>query len=125
MARLKILLVATAFALLGGYAEAFEPRVQMPLDSGGRQFEALRPSNTQAFGYGASSISSTVLTTDVVRIVCSTACHVAVGELVTATVSSTYLPANTPLTIRVVSGADFLGFIQNASTGIAYITGLK
>lgn len=56
-----------------------------------------------------------------VRVVATTAAHVAIGKTVTATASDALLPANTPAFFKIFDG-ERVSVIQNAAGGNAYVT---
>lgn len=129
MTALRTLYVILALVALGcGLTLAAEPNLQMPTQAGGQAFPTLRPApaETQAFGYGSSSMSSTnAIAAEVVRIICTTDCLVEISGDPTATASSVFLQAKIAYFFRVISGTDYVAVVQDASTGIIYITPMK
>jgi len=99
----------------------------MPIVAGGLAVPVLAPGTVQTVS--VSGVSTAVAnafgaTTRVIRVVATTAIHYAVGSAPTATTSDSYLPADVVEFIHVSPGQK-IAFIQNASSGTAYVTEAK
>lgn len=81
-----------------------------------------KPKTSQAVAYTGTAGTSTAFTTgvDVIRIVASTDCFVAVNETAVAD-TSMFMPANQVEYIKV-EGYDTISAIQSSSGGNLYIT---
>jgi len=70
---------------------------------------------------GSTQSTATSTNTRIVRLVSTTACHVAFGSNPTATTSSTYLPAGSVEYFKI-KGGDKIAAIKNTAAGSLYIT---
>ena len=118
--------IVAAFLIAAGFALAAPPPIQMPIMPGGYSYPVLRPDNTVAWAYEATSVSSAELVgSEVISVICTEACHIAIGaDGVAATISSTLLPADTIAFFRVLSGSDTIAVISATDTpgGIVIVT---
>lgn len=83
-----------------------------------------RPDTTQTVTVGTTSAATTNgvgAQTYVVRLISTTACHVAFGAAPTATTSDMYLAANREENFVVTPGQK-VAVIQNAAAGMLYVT---
>lgn len=82
---------------------------------------------TQTVAVGAASAANTTgfaAGTQAVRVVSTTACHIAFGAAPTATTNDAYLPANW-VAEYTVSPGDKIAAIQNTAAGNLYVTELS
>jgi len=100
----------------------------MVVDDNGYPIQALAAGTTQTASYSANTeITNTVGGTGetVVRLVCTTNCHFDCTEATpTATTADPFLPALIVEYIRV-NNANRCSFIQNSSSGTAYVTEMQ
>jgi len=75
----------------------------------------------QTVAVGAASAQSTALTSDQVLLVSTVDCYVAVGASPTATATSFYLPAKTPIAITAGAG-NLVAALQVSGAGTLFIT---
>lgn len=81
---------------------------------------ALRPddANAEKVAIGASSTAMAAACTSEIVYVCATVnCWISVAAAPTATNSDMYLPANTPLHLKVVKDTDKIAVIQDSVAG--------
>lgn len=76
---------------------------------------------------GASSIASAPLTSSVIRVVATSACHIIIGSGPVATTDHAYLPANVVEYFEIGdtvgdSTLSQIAVIQNSGSGVLYIT---
>jgi len=81
----------------------------------------IRPGVTQKITVGAAATASAQTGADVVRLLATTDCHVALGPNPAADATSLFLPANMPEYFACV-GTDTVSVIQDAAAGTLYIT---
>lgn len=73
----------------------------------------------------AGTISNAVgAATYAVRVVATSACHYSIGAAPTATTSDPYLPADTPVEVRINPG-EKVSFIQSSAGGTGHVTELS
>lgn len=86
-------------------------------------FNAICIGPSQKITTGASSVSSTAVaqTTTIVRVLCTSACLVAIGASPTASATSCFVPANT-VQYFGCNGGDIVAVIQDTTTGTFYLT---
>lgn len=79
--------------------------------------------SNEVVAYTATAGNSAAAATGIiaVRVVTTTAAHVAIGNGVTATTSDALLPANDPASFKIFDG-ERVSVIQNAAGGNAYVT---
>lgn len=86
--------------------------------------DALKPVTNQVVAFTASSAAMTNAVgagITVVRLVATSACHIAVGVTPVATTSNMYLPANTVQYLAISPGLK-VAAIQNAAGGNLHVT---
>ncbi len=92
--------------------------------SDGHKANHLHNGKTQTLAVGVASVESAPLgaSTEIIRIVSDIDCHYIIGEPAqTALSTSAYLPADIVEYVGVEPG-DTLAVIQNAATGVLWIT---
>lgn len=86
---------------------------------------ALKPGTTQKVAYtGTAGTIANAVSSNVVRVVCTTDAFIAVGAAPTATTAGMPVFANTPITLGVIDGVDKVSAIQSASGGDLYVTNM-
>ena len=96
----------------------------MPLarDVNAQVVQVLRPSTNQELAVGAASVTSALLTKNVVRLCASVDCRVAIGQAPTALVSSMRLPAGVVEYIAIYGSRDKIAVIRESIDGALTIT---
>ncbi|HZT29502.1 MAG TPA: hypothetical protein VFA33_06445 [Bryobacteraceae bacterium] len=85
-------------------------------------FPAINPGTTQTLAIGSSSAATAApIGADVVRLVATVDCYVAIGSSPTATASSMFLPAKMA-EYFVLAQTDKIAVLQVSSGGTLYIT---
>lgn len=92
-------------------------------DERDRAIQVLSIGTVQTVSVGANSTQSAAITgSNVVRLISTTDCHLAVGANVTATANSTFLPANVPEYFKIANVSHEIAVIQNTASGTLFIT---
>lgn len=97
---------------------------QMPLATGGHAVPVLKLGTHQSKAYtGTAGVidNATASTTEVVRVVCTTAAYIAFGTAPTATTSDIPVSANVPEYFFIVPGHK-VSAVQQASGGTLHVT---
>ncbi|HZT29250.1 MAG TPA: hypothetical protein VFA33_05170 [Bryobacteraceae bacterium] len=85
-------------------------------------FPALNPGTTQTLAIGSSSVATAApIGADVVRLVATADCYIAIGSNPTATATNMFLPAKMPENF-VIAQTDKIAVLQVASGGTLFIT---
>lgn len=95
----------------------------MAIDANAKPIQVLRPTSTEKNAVSGTAASATAVTagTRVVRIVSTVDVHYAL--ISTATVNSTFLPANTIEYVHVFTG-DVFSLITSGGTGNVHLTAM-
>lgn len=80
----------------------------------------IRPGTTQQVAIGATAVSATA-GSQVVRLLATSDCHVAIGATPAATATDLFLPADTPEYFACET-TDLVSVIQDTAAGSLYIT---
>jgi hypothetical protein len=81
----------------------------------------IRPGTTQQMAISATAAVSAQVGSQVVRLVATSDCHIAIGAAPTATAAALFLPANTP-EYFACNTTDLVAVIQDSAAGSLYIT---
>lgn len=85
-------------------------------------YPAINPGPTQTLAIGSASVATaTPPGADVVRLVATVPCYIAIGSAPVATASSMYLPANMP-EYFVTNRTDNIAVLEVSSSGTLFIT---
>jgi hypothetical protein len=100
-------------------------------DKRGNSASLMRPlrGHTYDFAYTATKGVTAEITEQVVRLYATTACYVKIGEISDLSVSSSdydlYLPATTPIDIKLFETDKYISAVQVSTGGTMYINGWK
>jgi len=98
------------------------PRVVTPEADHGGPIQAVGLGTVQVVAYtGTAGVSENTIGSSLVRVVSTTACHIAFGASPTATTSDAYLPADIPEYFRCAR-TDKISAIQVSSGGNLNVT---
>ena len=94
----------------------------LALDLNSNKIQCVAIGAAQKINFDSSTQSTaTSLNTRIVRLVCTTDCHIAIGADPTATTSSTFLPAYSVEYFKLVGG-DKIAAIKATSAGALFVT---
>lgn len=99
--------------------------VDLASDSRDRPIQLMSLGNTQVVAYSASPGNSNVFVSNIVRVISTSDCHMAMGNGAVATTNDTLMIAGVAEYFEIEQGVQRLSFIQTSSAGNVYITEMR
>jgi hypothetical protein len=94
-----------------------------PFDDDGREIPVLTLGGHQSKAYtGTAAAIDNPVGSNVVRVIATTACYIAIGSAPTATTSSVYVAANTVEYFKVEDGTSKISAIRVEDSGTLHVT---